>query len=377
MFEFDCPTSNGAVKHLRASVMLLLTLVWLTALFIVMQPSHAQEGPCQLQGVFVSYPTKLRPGQSAQIGVTFTVTWRGDSAQYFITRVTVYESSGNQRDFQTVFMGGGSYNQQTLTATTTSNMSAPNKSMNWILMVEVRCVENGMTGRTLAEEDRTLTILVTDRALVTIATGVPGMPIVFDGLGMIANAAGQLVINTTIGSHSFQLQNTLMISQVERYIFNAWSDGKTTVGRTENIQDDTVFQALYSHQYYLKVNSQYGTTIGTNWYNEGTVAVFSVNPTAVQTGGRTFVFAGWQGSVNQTSPSASVLMNGPKVVTALWALQGSTSASASSAATTTSFTTTTGLRVQPIPGFPVESIIAGVALAFLALGTQRKRRQTR
>ncbi len=256
-------------------------------------------------------------------------------------------------------------------------MTAPNKSMNWILMVEVRCIENGMTGRTQAEEDRKLTIPVTDRASVTISTGVPGMPIVFDGLGMIANSAGQLVINTTIGSHSFQLQNIMMISQVERYVFNAWSDGKTTVGRNENIIDDTVFQAFYSHQYYLKVNSQYGTTVGTNWYSEGTVAVFSVNPTAIQTGGRTFVFAGWQGSVNQTSPNASVLMNGPKVVAALWALQGSTSASASSTAPTTSSSATTGLRVQPIPGFPVESVIAGIALAFLALGIRRRRRKTR
>ncbi len=363
------------LKHLRA--ILLLTLVGLAALLAVIEPSQAQQGPCQLQDVFVSYPTKLRPSQAAQIVVTFTVNWMGDSAQYFITRVTVYEPTGNQRDFQTVFMGGGSYNQQSLTATTTSNMTAPTKSMNWILMVEVRCIENGMTGRTQAEEDRTLTILVTDRASVTLSTGVPGMPIVFDGLGMIANSAGQLVINTTIGSHSFQLQNIMMISQVDRYVFNAWFDGKTTVGRTENIQDDTVFQAFYSHQYYLKVNSQYGTTVGTNWYSEGTVAVFSVNPTAIQTGGRTFVFAGWQGSVNQTSPSASVLMNGPKVVTALWALQGSTSASASSKGPTTSSTATTGLRVQPIPGFPVESVIAGIALAFLALGIRRRRRKTR
>ena len=68
-------------------------------------------------------------------------------------------------------------------------------------------------------------------------------------------------------------------------------------------------------QYYLTVNSAYGNTGGTGWYDAGTSAYATINPTTVSQ----YVFARWSdGASGDSSPSNPIIMDNPKTATANW-----------------------------------------------------------
>jgi len=76
-------------------------------------------------------------------------------------------------------------------------------------------------------------------------------------------------------------------------------------------------QVIWNRQFLLTVRSDVGSPKGGGWYDEGSVAVFSVDWAVVQIL-IIQMFQEWVGDVNASSPTASVLMNSPKEVTALW-----------------------------------------------------------
>jgi len=111
-----------------------------------------------------------------------------------------------------------------------------------------------------------------------------------------------------------------------QYVFKTWLvDGTPKLGNPVTIVMDAphTVTAEYKTQYKLTVNSQYGTTSGSGWYDAGSTAEFSVTSSVPETGimgslGVKYVFQGWTGDSSATTPQATVLMNSPKTVTALW-----------------------------------------------------------
>ncbi len=72
-------------------------------------------------------------------------------------------------------------------------------------------------------------------------------------------------------------------------------------------------------QYQLTVNSAYGSVHGAGWYGNGTTAAFNVSPPSDP--GVRYTFQGWTGDFSATTPSGSLIMDGPKTVTANWSRQ--------------------------------------------------------
>jgi uncharacterized repeat protein (TIGR02543 family) len=72
---------------------------------------------------------------------------------------------------------------------------------------------------------------------------------------------------------------------------------------------------LWKTQYYLTVNSPYGTSGGAGWYDAGSTAYATINPTVVSQ----FIFTGWSGDATGTSsPSNAIVMDNPRTATANW-----------------------------------------------------------
>lgn len=74
-------------------------------------------------------------------------------------------------------------------------------------------------------------------------------------------------------------------------------------------------------EYYLTVNSMYGTTHGEGWYNPGDTPTFYVTPEIVEEDGVRHIFQGWKGDyIDGANPAGAkqILMDGPKTVTAVW-----------------------------------------------------------
>jgi len=81
--------------------------------------------------------------------------------------------------------------------------------------------------------------------------------------------------------------------------------------------------ASWAHQYYLTVDSPYGTVGGEGWYDEGSTAYATVAPLTVDgPEGARYVFTHWSGDASGTiSPSNPITMDRPKTAVAYWKTQ--------------------------------------------------------
>jgi hypothetical protein len=102
-----------------------------------------------------------------------------------------------------------------------------------------------------------------------------------------------------------------------RYTFAGWSDGPTAFSRTITVTTAATYTATFTTEHSLMVISLFGAPQGTGWYEEGTVADFSVtSPVTVE--GHEMKFTEWSGDSTATTATATVTMDGPKTVTAGW-----------------------------------------------------------
>src|SRR5208282_645278 len=105
-------------------------------------------------------------------------------------------------------------------------------------------------------------------------------------------------------------------------VFNGWTvDGSSNQGgSTLSLQMNSphTVVAQYAQQYYLTVQSPQGVTSGQGWYNAGSNAPISVSTPSSPMFGVSYVFDGWQGSMQSSTQSTTVLMNSPMSVVATW-----------------------------------------------------------
>ena len=124
----------------------------------------------------------------------------------------------------------------------------------------------------------------------------------------------------------------------ERLAWNGWN-GSGIGSYTGSTNMSTIIlngpiteTAMWTHQYYLTVNSSYASTIGAGWYNSGDTAHAGVNSGTISgaTGIR-YVFTGWSVDASGTSYNQSngITMNSSKTAMAIWNVQYQVSFAAS------------------------------------------------
>lgn len=115
-------------------------------------------------------------------------------------------------------------------------------------------------------------------------------------------------------THNLNIPSLVPGGEGIRYIFTSWNDGNTLTSRT--ISQGGAYTANYEKQYYLTIKSDYGKPEGEDWYSSGSMATISVTSPAGAIIRQ--VFIGWSGDYSGTTASASLIMDGPKTVTANW-----------------------------------------------------------
>ena len=122
--------------------------------------------------------------------------------------------------------------------------------------------------------------------------------------------------NFTFGEgHQFKVEDYVYESEDIRYFC------KSSV---ETASSDATITFDYIPQYRLTIESLYGETEGSGWFNKGYTARFSVSPVTIPiegllgTLGAKHVFEGWMGDLSESSPSCEARMDSPKRVTAVW-----------------------------------------------------------
>jgi subtilisin family serine protease len=112
------------------------------------------------------------------------------------------------------------------------------------------------------------------------------------------------------GSHIIQLTPIINVEPGVRYALYNYSWIFSTGGTRTFI---------YQEQFYLQVNSQYGSPSGTGWYDANSTASVSITPTTVDG----HQFQGWIGANVSSSPAVTVKMDSSKEISATWNQNGS------------------------------------------------------
>jgi len=129
----------------------------------------------------------------------------------------------------------------------------------------------------------------------------------------------------------------------------------TTPPATITIDNPHTIKLRYQKEHFMKVESNYGNPEGEGWYDERSSVTFSVtSPWPVEgflgTLGGKYVFDHWSGDSSGTTATASVVMDGPKAVSAVWRTDNT------------------------MPYLMTGAIVAGVIIVVAALLLARRRR---
>ena len=89
------------------------------------------------------------------------------------------------------------------------------------------------------------------------------------------------------------------------------------------MEEPVTISTIWDKQYFLKINSRYGGTIGEGWHDEGRLVTFGIsdysNPAGLWTEN---VFAGWSGDYTGLEDSGEILMTESKTITTEWKADG-------------------------------------------------------
>jgi hypothetical protein len=122
---------------------------------------------------------------------------------------------------------------------------------------------------------------------------------------------------------SFSVASSVSVSEGERLLFTGWAGDSSSSSPSSSLVMDAPKQvyAEWQTQYYLSVNSDYGSPEGEGWYDVGSTAPFNIASTVTISEGTRGLFTSWSGDANSTSSSATLVMDAPKQVSAEWQTQ--------------------------------------------------------
>ena len=117
------------------------------------------------------------------------------------------------------------------------------------------------------------------------------------------------------------------LSTVERLRFVGWVENSSespNLSYTVSMSSPRVVTLSYRTQYYVDVQSSYGSVTGAGWYDRGSTATITA-PTSSGTWPIPYVLTGWAvspstGNLTRTGDSWSITVNGPYVVQAEWSV---------------------------------------------------------
>jgi hypothetical protein len=178
-------------------------------------------------------------------------------------------------------------------------------------------IQEGDNWTIVADGLRDVSVYVTDSFSTHVIVGYANAVVGFDDQAFRTGSSGEITLNATRGEHTISVPPVIMMGNTARAVFEQWNVTSASSTLQVSISSDICLLAIYRKQYYLNVTSPLGQASGAGWYDESSNATFRVTPPTL-TDKVTHVFVGWLGDSNDSSPSASILVNGSKNIQASW-----------------------------------------------------------
>jgi hypothetical protein len=147
---------------------------------------------------------------------------------------------------------------------------------------------------------------------------------------------GPATVSVALGRHNITLPMLVQMGPSTRLRFDHWSDGYLTAFRTIVVRNTTSLQGVYVTENLLTLVDAEQNATGSGWYGASTNATFSASqyqPLAGLLGaiGGRLSFQGWyeNGQLLTNSPTGTIAMDTPHILTAVWQADYSTPATIS------------------------------------------------
>lgn len=118
-----------------------------------------------------------------------------------------------------------------------------------------------------------------------------------DGSSLLAS--DQLIVAPAwqVGEeHQLSALSEVLINETTKFVFDGWSDGENSPTRTILVSElATTIVGNYRLQYYLGIESAFGEVTGSDWYDEGRMASFSIDKTVPAGFAVNQIHEGWSG----------------------------------------------------------------------------------
>ena len=141
-----------------------------------------------------------------------------------------------------------------------------------------------------------------------------------DPSGGAISGAGWYDLGTTAMVTATSPSN--LVTDQSRLVFLSWSGDlqSNSPVLAVNMTRPYNLKADWKTQYYLNVQSPYAA-VGAGWYDANVQAVISLSSPVAAGNGVRYLFVKWSGDLSGANQSQSIIMSGPKLVSALWATQ--------------------------------------------------------
>jgi len=147
--------------------------------------------------------------------------------------------------------------------------------------------------------------------------------VAFDGKSYSSKDLPRTILVLLGQAYTLSVESTVSGPLGTRYLFIEWSDGGKDTSRKITVTRSESYTAKYKTQYELTIESEHGSPQGSGWYDSGATATFSViSPIPVSgfmgTLGAKIIFDRWSGDSRATTEKATISIDSPKKVVAVW-----------------------------------------------------------
>lgn len=300
-----------------------LSLFFILAVLLSMStPARAQDTVGYLRVDGVDSPRQVVPASTYEISVKFSYAFHEEHQ----VKAAVYAGSVGNLNAK-LWESGSMTLAERGSKILTAKLEAPSDETTLKLTVYAMILNK--TWAYFSDEEKgpgfkELSVKVSELARFMISLGYVNVSLVIDGRSVFTNGTGQLSELLSIAnSHTVTLPETIVLGDRSRAVFQGWSDGENATSRSFRLDGDSTLEASYRRQHFVEVKSPVGTTSGTGWYFESDVAHFAAPSVVGFEGtfgwlGAKHVFQSWKGDSSIPSPGAAMVVDGPKVVEALY-----------------------------------------------------------
>jgi len=241
----------------------------------------------------------------------------GGSQSYSIAAYDAYGNSLGDATSATTFTApGAKVSGNTVSATNVGSYlvkaTYKSKVATAVLMVSPDVTQNVVTTK------------VNTYSLTFTENGLPAgqsWSMTFNGITKSSTTNTIVFNDVAAGTYSWTTQTPIINSADTRYV------ASSELG-TVNVPTTMSVSLTYKTQYYLTVNSAYGSVTGAGWYNAGVTASFGVKSSVANDPGNEYLFGGWTGTgagaYTGLGTTHSVSMNNPITETVNWTIAPST-----------------------------------------------------